>query len=61
MLRNYLYEYVLIGLSVAIVFLTYELLDLNTFIRNKLMNELSTSSEALHQSTETIKNFNDHK
>lgn len=55
MLRNYLYEYVLIGFAVAIVFLTYALFDLNTFIRDKLMSQTAASTEAIHQSNDVLK------
>lgn len=59
MLRNYLYEYVLIGFAVAIVFLTYAVFDLNKFIRDNLMSQTAASTEAIHQSNDLIKSFNE--
>ena len=59
MLRNYLYEYVLIGFATAIVFLTYEVFDLNKFIRDKLLNQISTNVEAIHQNNEYLKELKD--
>lgn len=56
-LRKYIYEFAIIGLSVAIVTIFWQMNSLNTFIREKLMQDNNDNRKAIEQNTNALNNF----
>ena len=65
LLKKYIYEYSLITLAGCVVFLFFQLADMNNFIRVNLIEQKSEvirttekTNAALDRNTEVIKTFN---
>jgi len=65
LLKKYIYEYSLITLAGCVVFLFFQLADMNEFIRRNLIEQKSEvirttekTNAALDRNTEAIKTFN---
>ena len=56
-IRNYLYEYVLIGLATAVIGLSYIVVDLNKFIRTDVMQMNVNNQQVIRDVNNTMQQF----
>lgn len=56
-IRNYLYEYVLIGLTIAVSTVFYMLVDLQKFVRNDVIQLNVQQGQTIKDNTNALQQF----
>jgi hypothetical protein len=59
-LRKYIFEYCVIALCASVVFLYYQLYEINKYIRDTFTNQSIESRTIIHENTKALERVNEY-